>query len=205
MSRNDAMFLVMQKENLKLVGRPRSIDVEHKIMDSASALVAELGYISTSIEKIAAKAGVGKSSIYRRWESKIDLMITVYQNLVPEKALSSKSQSFEKNLRYLLKKLFDLYRNTAAGLILVGLIAQSQSDSEAMLLLKQKFIKDRRTILVSILKRGVTNKEINKSANISEACDLIIAMIWHRLLTDRNKLNSAFINTIVKTVTLVGK
>jgi AcrR family transcriptional regulator len=50
-------------------------DVDDRILAASSALLAELGYDGMSIEAVAARAGVGKASIYRRWTGKADLVL----------------------------------------------------------------------------------------------------------------------------------
>ena len=187
------------------IGRPRSLQTETNILESAARLVAEYGYAATSIEKVAANAGVGKASIYRRWSSKAAMMIRVYRWLVPEESLQSKSGIFEEDFRHLLKKLFKSYRDCPSGIILIGIIAESQSNQEAMSALKHGVIQERRVILTEILKQGIASGELGKGINLIEITDLITAMIWHRLLTDRRNLNSAFINSIMKTIIAVGK
>lgn len=55
-------------------GRPRSPAAHRAILDATLALLAELGFERMSIEAIAAHAGVGKTTIYRRWKTKEDLV-----------------------------------------------------------------------------------------------------------------------------------
>lgn len=56
-------------------GRPRSAEAHEAILQSTLTLLAELGYERLSIEAIAAHAGVGKRTIYRRWDSKEALVV----------------------------------------------------------------------------------------------------------------------------------
>ncbi|GGW43062.1 TetR/AcrR family transcriptional regulator [Streptomyces griseoloalbus] len=51
------------------------------IYDAALALVAEVGYPKTTIEGIAARAGVGKQTIYRWWSSKADVLLEAFLDL----------------------------------------------------------------------------------------------------------------------------
>jgi AcrR family transcriptional regulator len=56
-------------------GRPRSARAHQAILDATLQLLAEEGYRGLSLEQVAARAGVGKTTIYRRWSSKQDLVI----------------------------------------------------------------------------------------------------------------------------------
>ena len=64
------MTVPEQEEREDLTGRPRSAQSHWAILDATLELVAEEGIQGASIEGIAARAGVGKTTIYRRWPSK---------------------------------------------------------------------------------------------------------------------------------------
>jgi AcrR family transcriptional regulator len=55
-------------------GRPRSARAHRAILDAALSLLVEEGYDTMSIEAVAERAGVGKATIYRRWDSKEELV-----------------------------------------------------------------------------------------------------------------------------------
>ncbi len=56
-------------------GRPRSERADQAIIDAALSLFAESGPEGLCIEQVAARAGVGKATIYRRWPGKEDLLL----------------------------------------------------------------------------------------------------------------------------------
>ncbi|MDB0047732.1 TetR/AcrR family transcriptional regulator [Porticoccaceae bacterium] len=194
----------MPDNETKPIGRPRSLEVDESILNAAADLVSERGYAATSIESIATRAKVGKPAIYRRWNSKAVMMTAVYQHLVPPQELKSDADSFSNEFRHLLKNLFALYRNTSAGQVLAGLIADAQNDPQTMEALMHGVIHERRVILIESVSRGVQRGELSESLNLKEINDLIVAMIWHRLLTECSKLNSAFIENIISTVIAIG-
>ena len=62
-------------------GRPRSEQADRAIIDAALCVFAEHGVEGLCIEKVAAKAGVGKATIYRRWPGKEDLLLDALASL----------------------------------------------------------------------------------------------------------------------------
>ena len=62
-------------------GRPRSVLAERAILAAALDLIAERGPEGLGIEQVAAKAGVGKATIYRRWRGKEDMLLDAIGSL----------------------------------------------------------------------------------------------------------------------------
>ena len=56
-------------------GRPRRAEVDAAVLDAATRLIAEQGYAGTTLDQIAARAEVSKSSVYRRWPGKAVLAV----------------------------------------------------------------------------------------------------------------------------------
>jgi len=65
-------------------GRPRDARADQAILDATLALVAEVGFEAMSMEGIAARAGVGKTTIYRRWASKEDVVVDAVRRVHAE-------------------------------------------------------------------------------------------------------------------------
>ncbi|MEU3843336.1 TetR/AcrR family transcriptional regulator [Streptomyces sp. NPDC028635] len=72
----------------------RSEKSRRAIYDAALALVAEAGYPKTTIEGIAARAGVGKQTIYRWWSSKADVLLEAFLDLTHQSAGTSGQESY---------------------------------------------------------------------------------------------------------------
>ena len=56
-------------------GRPRDPEVDRSILKATIELLADDGFGGLSIEAVAARAGVGKTTVYRRWPSKTPLVV----------------------------------------------------------------------------------------------------------------------------------
>src|SRR5262245_23122687 len=69
------MTAVRTPQETRRAGRPRSLQADRAIIDATLEVFAESGAEGLCIEKVAAKAGVGKATIYRRWPGKEDLLL----------------------------------------------------------------------------------------------------------------------------------
>jgi AcrR family transcriptional regulator len=73
--------LITDGQEARKAGRPRSTEAHQAILDATLSLLSTQGFDSTSIEEIAARAGVGKTTIYRWWDSKEALALEALQSL----------------------------------------------------------------------------------------------------------------------------
>ncbi len=119
--------------------RRRSSAKHEAIIESAIELADVEGYALTTIEKVAAHAGVGKATIYRWWKSRAELYTEVYQELVPLEELGRNTGNPRKDLTDLLKAVFRHYRQTPAGKILARSNSDSQLQASARVPLKNQF------------------------------------------------------------------
>jgi AcrR family transcriptional regulator len=108
----------------KRAGRPRSQHTEKAILKAASQLLAESGLAAMTMEAVAARAGVGKASIYRRWPSKGALAFdaTLEEYLAAQPARDA--GSLEGDLLATARDWIRTARGSPAGRTLRGLIAE---------------------------------------------------------------------------------
>jgi AcrR family transcriptional regulator/GNAT superfamily N-acetyltransferase len=170
----------------------RSLAKRDAILRAGADLVAKKGYNLTRIEHIAEQAGVGKQTIYRWWPTKFALLSDVYEFLLPHDQLVFENFSLQDMLFRLFQTVFKVYRETGATSILVGLIVDAQNDPAAKRMLDQKFLVGRRDILTKPLRDAIKSGELPISFDVTAAADLIVALIWHRILTKPNMLNDQF-------------
>jgi len=100
-------------------------------------------------------------------------------------------------LHLFLCQLFRCYRTTAAGKILTGLIAESTRHQDALKAVSQGLSIERHSLLADPIHEAVKSGVLDESLNVDFAVELIVALIWKRLLTDPNQLNPAFSKTVV--------
>ena len=96
-------------------GRPRSEQADRAILDAALELFADAGFDGLTVEGVAARAGVGKATIYRRYPCKVDLVMASARFLTQVEAPQPDTGRVEDDLRATARGLVHLLTETAAG------------------------------------------------------------------------------------------
>lgn len=107
-------------------GRPRRADVEQRVLDATAALVGERGYAATTLDEIARRAGVAKTTVYRRWDSKPDLATDALTARLGEPPVEPADAA--SGIAAAVRWLVDEVREPAVRLLLLGLVDEAARD-----------------------------------------------------------------------------
>src|SRR5215216_2435167 len=92
------------------MGRPRDARADGAILEATLQLIGELGVYGFRTEDVAARAGVGKGAIYRRYRSKDELVTAAIAAVVSEEIAVPDTGSTRADLLVLMREAVDLYR-----------------------------------------------------------------------------------------------
>ncbi|MDT0276327.1 TetR/AcrR family transcriptional regulator [Blastococcus goldschmidtiae] len=106
-------------------GRPRDPSRDGVIRAAILRLLADVGYGALTMDAVAAEAGVGKATIYRRWRTKEELVVDTVSDLNAEQASTPDTGSLEGDLRQLLRSMVALV-NGPAGAAIQALLSSMQ-------------------------------------------------------------------------------
>ncbi|WP_204070953.1 TetR/AcrR family transcriptional regulator [Planotetraspora phitsanulokensis] len=166
-------------------GRPRSEKAEKAIIEAALDILGEgSGVSELSIEAIAARAGVGKTTIYRRWSNKEDLVVDALASLKPPIA-PLKGESVRDDLVAYLQVVQSESSHVRTRCIMN--IAMSQSDRHPRV--AERFheiaIKPRQEMLSAVLERGMANGELRADLDVPMAMAILSGtMMWRTKWAD---------------------
>ena len=93
-------------------GRPRSVDVDHAILEAALEEYGRHGLRGMSVDAVAARAGVSKATIYRRFESKLELVTAAMYQVAEERKPTPDTGSLAGDLRALVHNLIEMIAAT---------------------------------------------------------------------------------------------
>jgi AcrR family transcriptional regulator len=178
-------------------GRPRSAEADRAILDAAGSLLAERGLNGMSIEEVAARAGVGKATIYRRWPSKgllaLDAFMIMFRSLQPPVDTGSLRGDLLSALRAWVRAV----TNTPAGRLLASLIAEAQHDPELHAAWRSRVLEPLRAQHRVVLERAVARGEVSPAVDQDVVLDLFFGAAQHRLLLGHLELTESFVESVV--------
>lgn len=188
-----------QKVGAFAPGRRRSDQAHQAILQATLEILSQVGYRAMTIEAIAARAGVGKKTIYRWWPSKAAVALEALIASTEEQVPFPDTGSLAGDLTTYFEQSFAGLRGKA-GTALSGLAAEAQLDPEFARKFQRVFIVPRKQGLVALLQRGVQRGELAPDTNLDVLADLIYGAKWYRFLLYPAPLDTDFAREIVEII-----
>ncbi|MEI1374110.1 TetR/AcrR family transcriptional regulator [Nostoc sp. UHCC 0926] len=171
----------MSKQINSPSGRPRSIHADQAILQATLDLLAEVGYESMSIEAIASRAGVGKTTIYRRYTSKEELVADAIESLRDDLAIPD-TGSFWGDMDILINNAAKKIHSPLGRQTLALIISTASSNPQFAEVYWTKYTKLRREAFSKVLERAKFRGEIHKDADVDLIIDLVSGSLYYALI-----------------------
>jgi AcrR family transcriptional regulator len=155
-------------------GRPRDARVDALILETTLELIADGGVAHLSMDQVAQRAGVGKATIYRRWESKEALLLDALRSAL-EPFPNADTGSLRGDLESFLGEVVRRYRETQLSDILPHLIEVSYYDPGVRGELEDYF-RHRQQPLREMLARGISRGELT-GATSEDDIDVLVSVL----------------------------
>jgi AcrR family transcriptional regulator len=182
-------------------GRKRSEQSRLAILGSAFEIVAEQGYGALSVERIAARSGVGKQTIYRWWPTKADVLLEALTLKADLHIATAPQESYAADLRAFLLSTFELARHEKVAAILKSLMAEAQIDDGFGRRFRESFLEHRRSALGQLLDRAAARGDLPATPPPELAIDLVFGTLWYRLLAGHRPLDNQLADELVAVLT----
>lgn len=170
-------------------GRPRDARADHAILDATRELIAELGVYGFRTDDVAARAGVGKGAIYRRYRSKDELVTAAVAALVDAEIAVPDTGSTRGDLLILMREAVALYRRSAAGRLMPNLIGSMAEKPDLARAVREGFLASRRGALSEVLRRGIERGDLRPDLDLELALDVLGGPLFYRLLVTGGPLD----------------
>ena len=173
----------------------RSRRAESAILEATIALLSEVGFGGLTIDGIAARAGVGKATIYRHWSSKAEVAVEAFRAFIPPLD-DPDTGSFADDMRSILHQVVDGLTNSPLAGILPSLVEAAERDAEVERLFKD-FGATRRNVFWRVFTRAAARGELRDGLDHDLAIDLLIGPIFTRRLVTRGPLTRKHANALL--------
>ncbi|MEV3938930.1 TetR/AcrR family transcriptional regulator [Glycomyces sp. NPDC049804] len=172
------------------VGRPRDSQIDHAIAAATRAILAERGYARLTVDAVAARAGIGKAAIYRRFATKQEMIFAATVHDMEEQPPPD-SGSLRGDLEA-IGEVIASQLSTAPPDVLHGLLADIHGDAKLGARFTGTFIERERFVIDTVLTRAVERGELAAAPDAAIVHALLLGPIFYWLLIligDRTKLD----------------
>jgi AcrR family transcriptional regulator len=138
------------------------------------------GYDAMSMEAVAAAAGVGKPSIYRRYPGKRELVIAALSSFAESLPDAPCSDDVRADLRAYLEPAFGVFQSGLGFAMLGALLVKERADPGLMELFRERIVRPRMRVVGEIMRRGVNSGALRSDAPIEAAVQMLAGAIFAR-------------------------
>jgi AcrR family transcriptional regulator len=160
------------------LGRPRDESRDRAIETAALELLVSHGYEGMSIEGVAALAGVGKATVYRRWDTKLDLVLDAVIRRCREHVVSPDTGALRTDLLEMFRAMLAKFRRD--GAVMQAFVAEERRHPELAAAFQEMFLNERRAAMREVLLRAVDRGELAPDTDFELLGDVGSALMWHR-------------------------
>ena len=161
-------------------GRPRDARHDQAILDATLGILLEQGYRSVTIEGVAARAGVGRPTIYRRWPSKPAVVVAALVQSDRLALPAPDTGSLRNDLIAVQRHQVERMNSPDARRVTAGLIADLADDPELADTYVSQFLAPRRATVWEVLSRGVDRGELDADVDFAFVYDLLVGPLFMR-------------------------
>jgi TetR/AcrR family transcriptional regulator of autoinduction and epiphytic fitness len=177
---------------------PRVERTRRVVLNAAIALVAESGYAGATIEAIAARSGVAKSTIYRHWPNRLELLNDAFQELKPPAPIPAEGDVRDRVVAF-LEQVARSMAGSLWSMCLPALIDAAERDPECREL-QHRTAHAGRQVLVDILTGGIERGELPADADAEVLADALAGPIFLRRLMGDEPFDPAAVRHLVDQV-----
>ncbi len=180
-------------------GRPRSVEAHQRVIRATLATCARVGFADLTIEAVARDAAVGKSTIYRHWRNKTDLVAEAIDSQVAKLYLDIDSGDLEKDFRKLIHNLADLFSGSS-GKAFARIVGESQANRALSEMVLTRWTKHRQGPIVELVQRYRKSGQIREGFDPEQISELIFGRILLQALVFRDDFDERSIGDLCEIV-----
>jgi AcrR family transcriptional regulator len=181
---------------------PRAERSKRAILDATRELMnAEGGVRTLTVEAVAARSGVAKTTIYRRWRDKWELALdAVMLDMLPRFANPVDVGDTRKELITFLDAVTKLWASPPYGPAMQGLVSEIATEPELARVYREQVVEPRREQLRPVIERGIARGDLRPDTDLRLVHELLVGPILYRLLLSGPPLDRKLTTSLVDAI-----
>jgi AcrR family transcriptional regulator len=181
--------------------RRRGAALESAILEAALAELAEVGYARLSVERVAERAGASKASLYRRWPSKVELVMDAVYHVFPDAGSPPDTGSLRGDLLAIMRAVAEQLAGPA-GQALGGVLSDALGDPDQARRVRSYARGTSQVGMREIVRRAISRGEVDPTAVTERRLESGHALMRHHFITRGVPIPDDVIVEIVDEVTI---
>jgi AcrR family transcriptional regulator len=192
--------MAAQTQTQKRASKSRTARSEKAILDATRELLAEGGVRELTVERVAARSGVAKTTIYRRWRGKDELALAVLIDMVENVVATPDLGDTRKELIAFVNAAVRILGSTLMGRVMQGLVSDLATDPELATAFRERIVAMRLGEVHRLIERGIERGDLRPDADPELAHELLFGPVYYRLLLSGAPLDKGLAQRIVDAV-----
>jgi AcrR family transcriptional regulator len=172
-------------------GRPRSEEAHQAILTAVIELLPVHGLQGLTVEAVAAHAGVGKTTIYRRWATKNEMVVEAIEQLRPE-AAPPDTGSLEGDLKAMVALQRRRLEASQLPRVMPRVLGEAMDDPELHGEIVERAVQPIRDMLTAMVRRAIERGELRADLDVEMTVDILHALPVYKLLMSSGTLDALF-------------
>ena len=180
----------------------RAARTDKAILDATRELLAEGGVRDLTVEGVAARSGVAKTTIYRRWRGKHELALAVLLDMVAKVVAVPDLGDTRKELVGFVDGAVKILGSTLMGRVMQGLVSDLATDRALAQAFRDNVVAMRIGEVRRVVERGIARGDLRPDTDVELAHELLFGPVYYRLLLSGAPLEPGLAARIVDAVML---
>jgi AcrR family transcriptional regulator len=178
----------------------RGSRTEQAILDATRELLAEAGVRELTVEGVAARSGVAKTTIYRRWRGKDELALAVLIDMVEQVVATPDLGDTRRELIAFVDAAVKILGKTLMGRVMQGLVSDLACDPSLARAFRERVVSMRLAEVRRVIDRGIERGDVRADADVELVHELLFGPVYYRLLLSGGPLDGRLAARIVDSV-----
>jgi AcrR family transcriptional regulator len=177
-------------------GRPRDPDTDRAILRTTFRHLVQVGYGGLSIEAVAAAAGVAKTTLYRRYPTKRDLVVAALESgtaIVPPIDNGDTRSALASFVHQAIGAMVE----TGAIRVLASLLVEESREPDLLDVFRRRLLEPRRDLVVDLIRRGIERGDVRTNVDPLIVTEMIAGAIFGHHAVLGEHADEAWIETLI--------